>query len=403
MAKNLYVYVVAATTVLLLAGIIYAWSILNAPFQDEFGWSQAALGLNFTLTMGAFCVGLILGGILIKKMPFRRIIISAGILVCIGFSITGTISGNNILVLYIAYAILCGLGIGVVYNVLISSIMGWFPDKRATVSGILMMGFGASTLVFGFVANALMEAVGWRSMYIGIGVTILVVFTVCSLIIKPYSASTKSPEEKGKDEAKPLASPTKETNTKELLRLPVFWRFYGFETLIAAVGACVIAMARDMAMYVGTTEALAVMLVGVSSVSNGVGRIIAGMLFDKKGSTVTMRTVGVLSTLTPVFMLLASWTGTPGLFVPGIALAGFSYGFTPVLASGYMGKNFGMKNFPLNFSVTSTFLFAASFSAAIGGWLHGFSGGFNAVFIFMAALGVMAMVMAETLKAAPQH
>ena len=406
MTNNRYVYAAAATVVLLLAGVIYAWSILNVPFQQEFNWSQGALGLNFTLTMGAFCAGLILGGVLIKRVPFRRLVIAAGALVCVGFVVTGRISGNSILVLYVFYAVFGGLGIGMVYNVLISSVMGWFPDKRATISGVLMMGFGASTLVFGLVANALMDAVGWRNMYLGIGVTILAVFTVCSFVIKPYAPLLSPAGKADKDEgAKNAAANEKketpaanETDTKQLLRLPVFWRFYGFETLIAAVGACVIAMARDMAVYVGTTEALAVMLVGVSSVSNGFGRIFAGILFDKKGNIVTMRTVGALAALTPVFMLLASITGLPGLFIPGIILAGFSYGFTPVLASGYMGKNFGMKNFPLNFSVTSTFLFAASFSAAIGGWLHGFTGGFNAVFVFMAGIGILAMILAEGIK-----
>jgi len=383
---------------LLLAGILYAWSILSAPFGAEFGWGQGALGLNFTLTMGSFCAGLIMGGFLLKRMPLRAIIISAGVLVCAGFSITGTMSGNSILVLYIAYAIFCGLGIGVVYNALISSIMGWFPDKRATVSGILMMGFGASTLMFGFIANTLMEAVGWRNLYIGIGVTILAVFTICSFLVRPAPPPKPAPPKSGSEEAAAQPTGPRDYKTSELLRLSSFWRFYGFQTLIAAVGACVIAMARGMGMYVGIAEVTAVMLVGVSSVANGVGRIVAGMLFDKKGSVVTIRTVGVLALLAPLLMYLSSLTNQAAFFVPGIVIAGFSYGFTPVLASGFIGKTYGMKNFPLNFSVACTFLFVASFSATAGGLLYVASGGFNAVFIFMAVLGALGIATGETLK-----
>jgi OFA family oxalate/formate antiporter-like MFS transporter len=394
-----YIYVVAGTLMFLLAGIIYAWSILNVPFQTEFGWSQGALGLNFTITMGSFATGLIVGGFLLKKISLRTIIILSGILVCVGFSITGMMSGDSILVLYIAYAVLCGLGIGVVYNAIISSVTGWFPDKRATVSGVLMMGFGASTLVFGFIANGLMDAVGWRNMYIGIGVTILVVFTICAFVIKAY-IPPKSTEEDGKEAFKDNSESGEKTDykTSEVLRLPVFWRYYALGALIAGVGACFIAMARDMAIYVGTTQSLAVVLVGVSSVSNGIGRIIAGLLFDKKGSLVTMRTVGVIAVLAPLLMLLSSWTNLSIIFIPGAMLAGASYGFTPVLTAGFIGKNFGMKNFPLNFSVASTFLFTASFSAAVGGWLHGVTTGYNGVFIFMIGLGVLGMFMAETLK-----
>ena len=417
-------YVVAGTLMFLVAGIIYAWSILNEPFQREFGWSQGALGLNFTFTMGAFATGLIIGGFLLKRFSLRTIIISSGILVCGGFSITGLMSGNNIIVLYIAYAVFCGLGIGVVYNAIISSIVGWFPGKRATVSGILMMGFGASTLVFGLVANSLMEVVGWRQMYIGIGVGILVVFTLCSLIIKAYvppESSEVKGKEKDKEELKELGKTegqegvekgdepdqekakleeVKEVKPWEMIRLFSYWRYYGFVVFIAGVGACFIAMARDMALFVGTTESLAVLLVGVSSVSNGIGRIIAGMLFDRKGSLVASRTAGAIATLSPLLMLLAYFTNQVIFFVPGAMLAGAAYGFTPVITSGFIGKKFGMKNFPLNFSITSTFLFMASSSAAIGGWIHGMAGDFNAVFIFMAILGVLGVIMAETLKSA---
>ena len=36
---------------MLFAGVIYAWSVLKAPLGVEFGWSESALALNFTLTL----------------------------------------------------------------------------------------------------------------------------------------------------------------------------------------------------------------------------------------------------------------------------------------------------------------------------------------------------------------
>jgi MFS family permease len=53
------------------------------------------------------------------------------------------------------------LGIGTVYNVVISTITSWFPDKRATASGIMMMCFGASSLVLGPVSGKLIHMLGW--------------------------------------------------------------------------------------------------------------------------------------------------------------------------------------------------------------------------------------------------
>ena len=56
------------TVVLLFAGIIYAWSLLKAPFANEFGWSDSALTFNFTLTMCFFCLGGLVSGLLAKKL-----------------------------------------------------------------------------------------------------------------------------------------------------------------------------------------------------------------------------------------------------------------------------------------------------------------------------------------------
>ena len=71
--------------------------------------------------------------------------------------------------LYLSYGILAGLGIGVAYNVIISTVSAWFPDKKGLCSGALMMGFGASALVVGRLASALMAGPGWRTAYLAVG------------------------------------------------------------------------------------------------------------------------------------------------------------------------------------------------------------------------------------------
>ena len=52
-----WLYLAVGTFAMLFAGILYAWSILKAPFSVEFGWSPSDLTLNFTITMSFFCMG----------------------------------------------------------------------------------------------------------------------------------------------------------------------------------------------------------------------------------------------------------------------------------------------------------------------------------------------------------
>ena len=149
---------------MLFAGIIYAWSILKAPLATELGWGNSDLALNFTLTMCFFCLGGLLGSFISKKIGVKLSTIIPGIVAGLGFILTGMLQGG-VLPLYFTYALMAGGGIGVVYNVIISSVNAWFPDKKGLCSGCLMMGFGLSTLILGNLSSKLFDipSIGWRT------------------------------------------------------------------------------------------------------------------------------------------------------------------------------------------------------------------------------------------------
>ena len=55
---NRWIYAVIGVIVLLLAGLIYAWSVLVIPIANEFtNWSNTSLSLKFTICMTLFCIG----------------------------------------------------------------------------------------------------------------------------------------------------------------------------------------------------------------------------------------------------------------------------------------------------------------------------------------------------------
>ena len=171
---------------MLFAGIIYAWSILKNPLRAEFGWGTSDLALNFTLTMCAFCLGGFLGSILSRKLGTKVSIIASGIMAGGGFILTSMLNGGSVVWLYLTYALMAGGGIGVAYNVIISSVNAWFPDKKGFCSGCLMMGFGASTLILGKVAGALfaIPEFGWRKTYILTGILLGVALVVSGFVIR---------------------------------------------------------------------------------------------------------------------------------------------------------------------------------------------------------------------------
>ena len=195
-----WLYLVSGVVALLFAGIIYGWSILKAPLAADFGWTADQLALNFTLTMCFFCLGGMAGGLLSKRVGTRISLILAGALSCLGFFLTARLDGGNVAMLYISYGLLAGLGIGIAYNVIISTVNAWFPDKKGTCSGALMMGFGASALVVGNTVSALMEnpAIGWRAAFTGLGVVLGIILAAAGLILRlpPAGLELPKPEQK---------------------------------------------------------------------------------------------------------------------------------------------------------------------------------------------------------------
>lgn len=83
--------------------------------------------------------------------------------------------------LYLSYGGLIGLGVGFSYNAVLGTVMGWFPDKKGFASGVLLMGFGCSTLIMGNLADRLFRsAMGWRTTYLLLGAATLVVLLIGS-------------------------------------------------------------------------------------------------------------------------------------------------------------------------------------------------------------------------------
>jgi Arabinose efflux permease len=390
-----WVYLAAGVVMMLFAGIIYAWSILKAPLATSFHWDSAALGLNFTITMCCFCLGGILGGILTKRLSPRLTLIIGAVLVFAGFLISSFLTGS-IAVLYLSYGVISGLGIGIAYNVVITSVTSWFPDKRGTASGALLMGFGASTLVLGSIAGSLIDTAGWQITYRALGISILVILVAGSFFIKnaePQAANA------GKKASAPSETDAEEYTPAGMLRRASFWKFYILIILLSSIGTCVISFAKDVSQKAGAAESLAILLVGVLSVFNGLGRIITGWLYDTIGRRKTMLIVNVVAIAAPILMLLSVLFGSVALVVAGLIAVGLSYGAMPTISAAYTGSFYGKKNFSLNFSLANTTLIFASFSSTIGGWLTG-SGSYTSIFILLLIFAVVGLFINLTINKA---
>lgn len=395
--KNLSVrwaYMVIGVISMLFAGVLYAWSVLKSPLVAEFGWGASELALNFTIAMTFFCVGGLLGAQLSKRKGHRIAIIMAGIFAAAGFVLTAVLRDVPVWILYITYGVMAGIGIGIAYNVVIATVSAWFPDKKGLCSGCLMMGFGASALILGNVADAMFKStLGWRTTYIVLGIAIFAVLAVAAFLLKRPEAEAVFPQTGRKKNAEESAVEGRDLSSAQMLRRPSFWMAFICISFLAAVGSSVISFAKDMALSVNASESLAISLVGVLSVCNGIGRILTGAVFDVIGRRRTMLCANILTICAAAVTLLAVLIKSLPLCIAGLCLTGMSYGSCPTITAAFTSSFYGMKHFSNNMALMTFTVMVGSFVATASNKVFEVTGGYVATFVMLLALTFVALVL----------
>jgi len=396
--KKRRIKLIMAVIVMLFAGILYAWSILKTPFEmfDEGILSNAAyLGANYTITVIFFCLGGFTAGLLSKYTTTTlRLAMSALMLVTSFISsslqvVTLPYTGNYIL-LFMSYGVLGGLGIGFAFNTVISTINAWYPDKRGVASGAMLMGFGVSMLIIGNVAQMLsrVESIGWRNTYVILAIALGGVLLTAAIVIKPPPKNTVFPEAKKTKDAGPTDA-VKEYSAIEMIKRPSFYLIFFYIAILASSGNAAISFAKEIILDAGASEGFAVTAVGSLGLSNGVGRLTSGWLFDRLGIRKTQFISSTVAILAPLTVALAILTNSLILCMIGLCLCGFSLGFSPTTSSVFASVFYGQKNFALNFGILGLVLIPAPFAAVLAGSIKASTGGFMPAFLILTSLTII--------------
>lgn len=395
------IFLVVGVLVMLFSGVLYAWSILKIPFVSEFNWTADFLALNFTFTMSFFCLGAFFGSLLAKKIGIKITLLLSAVLTGTGFVLTGFLTSGKPYFLTVSYAILAGIGIGISYNVVVSSVTAWFPDKKGFSSGCLMLGFGLSTLILGNLIDALYqdEAFGWRNTFILIGIILFSVLSLSALILKRPDNDTVLPVNRsGKTKIVNESFSVRDFSTVEMLRNFTFWRAFICMTFLTAVGNSAISFARDLVLSVDASAELATTMVGILAVCNGFGRILTGALFDKFGRKIAMYSSNIVTILAAVVTLFSIAIHSLPLCIIGLCLTGLSYGSCPTVTSAFTSAFYGQKHFSVNYSIINFNLIFASIIAGISNKLLISSGSYLHSFIMLLSLSLFAMLLNISIK-----
>lgn len=374
---------IAGTAMLLINGVIYAWSIYSMPFGAGFGWSSAQLGACFTVMLASFCLGGVFGGAVANRRGVRVSIPIGGILGCIGFVLCMFLQAHLIWLLFVSFAI-SGIGVGFVYNGVISAVVPRFPDKKGLASGVLLMGFGASSLVLGGLASRLIASpgFGWHLTYILTGALLL----AAAFIGLPFVLPPRV------DRDTHAAAPARGLTPRQMLRTKRFWLLFGSAVIGTGFGSGLIAHASYIFVEGGASESVAALAVGLVSVMNGLGRIVFGMLNDRCGFRISLLADAVLYIAAGLIAALVLGSSAVVLVVV-MMLIGACYGAVPTISASLAEEFFGPAHYGRNLGIVNLSILVGSFASTAAGAIQTSTGSYAQAFYLFVGLEAVSLVL----------
>lgn len=352
--KKRWLILSASCFINLCIGSMYAWSVFSAPMADYLQQltgapvSGADLAIVFVVCNSIGPITMITGGRINDSFGPNRVIFVGGLMFGGGMFLCGYASSITQLVL--AYGVLTGLGLGMVYGATISTSIKFFPDKRGLVGGLTTALFGISSVIIPPIATMITEQMGVIVAFKLIGAAFLLIVCGCSLLFKKCPEDFR-PHGWHPQATSDISPATIEKNWRKMLKTPVFYLLMILLMCGAVAGLMCIAMAAPLAVrMIGMSTIEATAAVSTLALFNVCGRIIAGFLSDKIGRINTLALACLLSIL-GLYVLYQTGRGDHTAFYIGIAVIGACFGAFMGVFPGLTADQFGTKNNSVNFGI----------------------------------------------------
>jgi MFS family permease len=351
----------AALAVHLCIGQAYAFSVFNAPLTRVIGitesapddWSLTTLGWIFSLAIVFLGLSAAFAGKWLEKVGPRRTMFTAACCFGGGFLVAALgVHLHQIVLVYLGYGVIGGIGLGLGYVSPVSTLIRWFPDRRGMATGMAIMGFGGGAMIAAPGSVALMNhfksatSNGVTETFVTLGIIYFISMSIGALVIRVprpnwTPAGWTPPSRNGNK-----MITRNHVHIDQALKTPQFYLIWLVLFLNVTAGIGVLGQASVMiqeSFKASITAAAAAGFVGLLSLFNMGGRFVWASASDwigRKNTYFVFFALGaVLYLLVPQF----AQSGNVALFVLSycVILSMYGGGFATVPA--YLADMFGTK------------------------------------------------------------
>ena len=288
------------TIVQLCLGTVYAWSFFQTILVRQSGWSFTQTAWAFSITIFSLGVSAAWAGQALPRYGPRRLALIGSMLFSGGYIIAAwALRTESIPLFYLGYGVIGGAGIGLGYVTPVATAAKWFPDRKGLVTGIVVMGFGVGALLLSKVlAPVLVVRTGQdlEQVFLWLGVIFACILVPCSLFLRdPPKPDGSGPA----PHAAPRAAGLMRHSVLPYLKTKSFIILWIVFFCNITAGISVISFQSELLQEVwGLSDPTlepallaeyGATLIAVSSVCNGLGRLLCGMLSDRIGRVAVFR------------------------------------------------------------------------------------------------------------------
>jgi len=267
--RGVLVVVAATLTMAMGFGGLGLITVFMRPMEADLGWSRSDTSLAYALST----TGMALGGFFWGRLSDRvdvRLLLALGATGMVS-SLLAMSTAHSLLLFYFAHVIYGGCGFSTLYSPLLSTSGEWFPERRGLVMGVVTAGGAVGQGLLPLFASFLINALGWRWAFIGIGCTFLVALTLALPVLR-WPQGTRAPEVSFGDASDATRA---QTVTVALLALAAF-------LCCACMGVPVVHLASFVGAVCGS-PGIGVASLAIAMVSGAVGRVCCGIIADRIG------------------------------------------------------------------------------------------------------------------------
>lgn len=361
-------------------GVGDTYIVFLLPLQSHFGSQRAQMTSVYSMLM--LVAGLVspLAGWVFERFG-PRVLYAAGIALLGAGTLIASFT-QSLWHLYVGIGLFVGLGAGAVGMVPAAALLSWwYGSKRiSSAIGVAYAGFGCGSLVIVPLAQAAIEARGWREAYRAIGLTLLALSFVCAWL--PWRAITApKPATVHPSRAAGARSPL-----GTALRQRRFWLLVQVMFFTALGMYIVVVQSVAYLVDAGFSPLQAATAFGACGMLSVAGVSSSGWLSDRF-SPRKATAVSFTGTALGIAALYAiSFEPSEALLVAYVILFGVCQGARGPVVAGLSARLFsGPGQATVYGAIYALMSFGTGLGALLSGALHDWTGGYRAGFLLALA------------------